>query len=570
VRDKRILWARPLQEPESTELRSLVKCHWNWRDLFQFSLPKPVRLMGILAAMGLLAACGAGGSNGAVSVTGLKESIGGTLTGMAGGTSVVLQDNGADNLQLSSNGAFTFPTAIPQGSTYAVTVLTEPIAQACSVSGGTGTANANVTTVAVNCASMGTPFTVSVTVSGLASGTSLQLQDNGTDNLTVTANGTAQFATPLANGAPYLVTVLAQPSTQTCTLRGSSGAIASANVTVQVVCNADNAGLTGNYSIVTYDIASATDTLGLGMFDGSGSYSESYDQSTNGIIAANQAANGSYSIGTGMFSLEPSGGIPYAGGIQMGSYYVGIGMTVSANSNPSLLAVAKKGFGMSMAQCAGNYVGAGFAVYASSPTGAVIDGGTLVVNADGSGGFDGTNNSGGTLGPEHTLFAAGGITLAADGSLVLPFSAANSRVGVVTPDYNFMITADEQSGDGPYIFAAVRTTPGSNAGLLDGHYSVVTYTGGLTGGYSNASGQSLTLVMDGNGNYTLTGTQNKAGVVSTVTGSGTYTVENDGSMALSSSVGEHLSGGVSPNGAEFVLYQVSFAQAPELWLGVAQ
>ena len=48
--------------------------------------------------------------------------VGGTLTGLPAGDTVTLQDNGADNLTLSTNGTFTFPTALPNGHAYSVTV----------------------------------------------------------------------------------------------------------------------------------------------------------------------------------------------------------------------------------------------------------------------------------------------------------------------------------------------------------------------------------------------------------------------------------------------------------------
>ena len=77
-------------------------------------------------------------------------SIGGTVSGLSG--TVVLQDNGGDDLSVSSNGAFTFATPLATGAAYNVTVKTNPSGQTCSVSGGTGTvASANVTSVAVTC-----------------------------------------------------------------------------------------------------------------------------------------------------------------------------------------------------------------------------------------------------------------------------------------------------------------------------------------------------------------------------------------------------------------------------------
>ena len=66
----------------------------------------------------------------------------------------------------------------------------------------------------------GGPFTISVTVSGLA-GTGLVLADNTTDKLTITVNGTSAFASTVAKGGSYAVTVQTQPSNPTQTCAGS-------------------------------------------------------------------------------------------------------------------------------------------------------------------------------------------------------------------------------------------------------------------------------------------------------------------------------------------------------------
>ena len=72
------------------------------------------------------------------------------MSGLSG--TVVLQDNGGDNLSLSANGAFTFATPLAGGAAYSVTVKTNPAGQACTVSNGSGTVgSANVTNVAVTC-----------------------------------------------------------------------------------------------------------------------------------------------------------------------------------------------------------------------------------------------------------------------------------------------------------------------------------------------------------------------------------------------------------------------------------
>ncbi len=162
--------------------------------------------------------------------------IGGTVTGLTG-TGLVLQDNGGDNLTITKAGAFTFAKSITSGGAYLVTVVTQPTgpAQSCAVTGGSGTATANVTTVAIACTNAAVNATIGVTVSGLT-GSGLVLQDNGGDSLTVATSGSYTFKTPV-NGA-YSVTVLTQPinPTQLCTVASGSGT-ATANVTgIAVSC----------------------------------------------------------------------------------------------------------------------------------------------------------------------------------------------------------------------------------------------------------------------------------------------------------------------------------------------
>src|SRR5271166_4428212 len=150
-------------------------------------------------------------------------SIGGTVSGLAG-TSLVLQDNGGDNLSIAINGSFTFATTIVSGNTYKVTVLTQPTnpAQTCTVPyGGSGTATSAIVIVQVVCATNN--FTLGGTVSGL-SGNGLVLQDNGGNNLSISSNGSYAFSNPLANGSNYNVTVFAQPTGQICNVTNGYGA----------------------------------------------------------------------------------------------------------------------------------------------------------------------------------------------------------------------------------------------------------------------------------------------------------------------------------------------------------
>ena len=81
-------------------------------------------------------------------------SVGGTVSGLSG--TLVLQDNGGDDLTLNSDGAFKFATRLPSGTAYAVTFKTAPAGESCSVSGGAGTVgSSDVTSVAVTCSASG-------------------------------------------------------------------------------------------------------------------------------------------------------------------------------------------------------------------------------------------------------------------------------------------------------------------------------------------------------------------------------------------------------------------------------
>ena len=84
----------------------------------------------------------------------MTYSVGGTVSGLSG--TVVLQDNGADQLSVSASGSFTFATQLASGAAYNVTVQANPSGQTCTVSNGSGTVgSANVTNVAVSCAASG-------------------------------------------------------------------------------------------------------------------------------------------------------------------------------------------------------------------------------------------------------------------------------------------------------------------------------------------------------------------------------------------------------------------------------
>jgi hypothetical protein len=167
-----------------------------------------------------------------------KYKVKGKLAGLNGGT-VVIQNNAADDITLTANGDFEFATPVDSGAAVKVTVLTQPVTtppQECTVKNGTVFMGAaDITNVEVNCALK--TFTIGGTLSGLAASSTLVLQNNAANNLSLTANGAFTFTTPIATGSTYAVTVLTAPATQQCTVTNGSGTVVDANITsVNVTC----------------------------------------------------------------------------------------------------------------------------------------------------------------------------------------------------------------------------------------------------------------------------------------------------------------------------------------------
>jgi 6-phosphogluconolactonase (cycloisomerase 2 family) len=215
---------------------------------FHTASSKFPHLLTALVASALVASCGGD------SVTQTATySVGGLTSGLVG-TGLVLQDNGGNNLTVSGNGPFTFSSALTNGSSYLVSVATQPTkpSQNCIVVTGSGAvAGANVTSVQVQCATEG--FTVGGSVNGLA-GSGLVLQDNAGDDLPISATGPFTFLQTVGSGSGYAVTVKTQPISpaQNCAVTNGSGTVGSANVTnVQVTCSTTGYSISGNISGLT-------------------------------------------------------------------------------------------------------------------------------------------------------------------------------------------------------------------------------------------------------------------------------------------------------------------------------
>jgi len=139
----------------------------------------------------------------------LAYTVGGTLTGLPGGDTVTLQDNGSDILTLSANGTFTFPTALPNGHAYSVTVsgTNGGTPMTCTLTNGSGTiSGANVTNVAVQCTATGCP--------ALTGNMDVDMYNAAVSDGTANGGVPAVMFTTL--GGPFRVTTLGTCSDNVC------------------------------------------------------------------------------------------------------------------------------------------------------------------------------------------------------------------------------------------------------------------------------------------------------------------------------------------------------------------
>jgi len=211
----------------------------------------------------------------------LAYTIGGTVTGLDG-TGLILQNTGAEELTITQNGAFTFVNPVPTGFAYSVKIFAQPTspAQTCVITPGTGsgTANANVTSVAITCPAI--TFSVGGTVVGLAglppnngplTDGSFVLQNVLGNSLIITENGPFTFATPEALNDQYEVSVLHPASTQPqgCTLWDYKGVVQENVNSIIVDCAHNDWTWTNGTDTAGYDNSSSGPKPQYGSFPAS-------------------------------------------------------------------------------------------------------------------------------------------------------------------------------------------------------------------------------------------------------------------------------------------------------------
>jgi hypothetical protein len=187
------------------------------------------KFIALLALISLSACGGGGGSSGPP-----KYSVGGAISGLISGASLTLR-NGADTLNLSTNGSFVFSSTITQGGSYAVEIVSQPTGQTCSVTNGSGVISAAVSNILVTCVT--NTYAVSGSASGVAANQPLSLSLNGGETLSLNKDGGFAFSSKVSHGSAFSVLVSKQPLGQTCNVSGGSGTVSGPISSVTVTCS---------------------------------------------------------------------------------------------------------------------------------------------------------------------------------------------------------------------------------------------------------------------------------------------------------------------------------------------
>ena len=154
--------------------------------------------------------------------------IGGKVYGLNG--SITLQNNAANDLSVSSSGDFVFTDNFSMGSSYLVTISSQPSSgQTCTPNNNSGMATDNITSVEIICSQ--TLRSISGSISDLTG--TLVLQNNYGGDQTFTSNDNFTFY--VADNSSFNVTVKSQPAGK-CNVKNGTGT-ASDNVSnVSVDC----------------------------------------------------------------------------------------------------------------------------------------------------------------------------------------------------------------------------------------------------------------------------------------------------------------------------------------------
>ena len=406
--------------------------------------------------------------------------IGGTLIGLSASATVHVL-NGADDVPIAANGAFTLPTGVAGGKNYTVTVGTPTSAQTCAVQDGSGTvASANITNVVVYCtyvvtnASLNNTYASAIAffadpvggspVSFDAAGTGT-FNGSGTYSSTATLNyagtivpgfsSTNAYAVSTADAVPSLVLggtggIEGANSDALAVVGITSGTAPSILVNVLPNTSATTASINGNYTLINI-----TAHLGTGVISGyegtgtltNGAISGTYTENNGGTITTGNPASGQWTVANGVVTSV---------GAALGAVSADGDLIVLADTNagddPYINVALRQGTGVTKATFEGVY---SVSEYGGTPItstfGKAI---TLFAYGNGTWSITYTKNANGTITMNNT--GTGTYTVAADGTLTLLDTEGDVYNGAIAADGNALVLGSVASMQNPAIFVGLR------------------------------------------------------------------------------------------------------------------
>lgn len=160
-------------------------------------------------------------------------SISGTVSGLVGTVTI---SNGSESLTITADGAFIFTKPIQQGSSYSITVTSQPVGQICTIANSSGNIQSTISNISIVCANS---FTISGTIYGLLPASSITLLLNGSVTSSITGtNGIFSFSGSYAQGSSLTFAISSQPSNVECIITNSvPGTMPASNITnLAVTC----------------------------------------------------------------------------------------------------------------------------------------------------------------------------------------------------------------------------------------------------------------------------------------------------------------------------------------------
>jgi hypothetical protein len=204
-------------------------------------LKKSILALCALTVAAGLSACGGGTSS---------YTIGGTVTGLEH-PGLVLLNNSANDLPVpqlpkdaNGNVTYSFPNEVDYGEPYNVTVKTNPAHQTCVPFGGTSDTAGRLSSInaVISCSLL--VNSIGGTITGLAADGLKLINGTAGGSLTVSKDTTTNaypttftFPVGVTYDQTYGVTVLDQPTGQTCTVANGTGKMGDNKVdTIAVTC----------------------------------------------------------------------------------------------------------------------------------------------------------------------------------------------------------------------------------------------------------------------------------------------------------------------------------------------